>query len=876
MLTRHALLVLAAGLIPAVANAWTITASSNSGGTISPKGSISVSGTTGTSKSFEVKPSTGYRVSQVTIDNVSQPLPAPDGNGVYPYSVSYNGVFNRNIFAAFVVQTYKLTSTAEYAQGANGWVVCTTTPAGLPLAKLPPNTPVQCTATSAESSVIDYVRLNGVPQTVTNPGQLAMNLVINQDTSVAARFKVMPRVTVSAGPNLIADGNGQAWPVTLNGSASTNTNTPLTYGWSATNGPAGGVGVFGSPNAAVSSFYAISPGSYTVKLTATDGVGTTNSATAVVTIPWRSATLADYCISCHVSRDPVIVGQYTGSKHRSTGPDNTASCQACHNNPGEEYKHYAFSRPTGSCQPCHSSATPQVVTDYLASAHPAQGVGCTSCHYDHSLPKSYSVCLGCHKTGGVAPQPPVAYHPASIISDLASCNGCHNPHLGAGAPANHFNNITTGSYPAQYVTRNVGCSNCHTVFTTDMTVPNKVARNQWAKTGKGDVNSPAWTQDDFKTMGTAGASPATSFAAQDCVRCHTTTGYINYVTDAVGDGFSAFRDIAAWGVSSDKTKEVLACNTCHVSTADPAQTFDGTNSRRVVGNYLVGVNAQAWYSYSSAGGKNRIAKTFNDEGESNLCIPCHSGRTAGNNIRKLPAGFNWSNVDFINPHNMAAAGVMFPGFGTLPAERQMTIGYEFTGRSYGNSGTHAGLDQSDGPCIQCHMTYSPDKHRFGAVSTASNGVIRGITSSRCADCHNTGATIVLDSGAKLEAKRQRYLAALAVVEALFTPKGIHFKGDKSPYFFTDATYATNVTNWVNADTMGAAFNLKLLQSEKGAYVHNALHVQQLFYDTVDFLDDGTLNSSVATTIQNLALDPAVKGPAQEYLGTRWLAVPSSP
>ena len=72
MLIRHALFVLVACAVPAVASAWTINASSSSGGTINPRGYITVSGASGTSKSFAVKPSTGYRVAQVSIDSIPQ------------------------------------------------------------------------------------------------------------------------------------------------------------------------------------------------------------------------------------------------------------------------------------------------------------------------------------------------------------------------------------------------------------------------------------------------------------------------------------------------------------------------------------------------------------------------------------------------------------------------------------------------------------------------------------------------------------------------------------------------------------------------------------------------------------------------------------
>jgi hypothetical protein len=51
------------------ANAYTITASAGTGGSISPSGSVSV--TSGSSKTFTIAPGSGYHVSSVNVDGVS-------------------------------------------------------------------------------------------------------------------------------------------------------------------------------------------------------------------------------------------------------------------------------------------------------------------------------------------------------------------------------------------------------------------------------------------------------------------------------------------------------------------------------------------------------------------------------------------------------------------------------------------------------------------------------------------------------------------------------------------------------------------------------------------------------------------------------------
>ena len=47
--------------------------------------------------------------------------------------------------------------------------------------------------------------------------------------------------------------------------------------------------------------------------------------------------------------------------------------------------------------------------------------------------------------------------------------------------------------------------------------------------------------------------------------------------------------------------------------------------------------------------------------------------------------------------------------------------------------------------------------------------------------------------------------------------------------------------------MGACFNINLLTREPGAYVHARSYVRRLIYDSIDFLDDKTINMSTGLT-----------------------------
>ena len=95
-----------------VINTYTITATSGANGTVTPAGTITVS--YGGSQVYAITPNTGYRVSDVLVDSLSQ--------GALTNYTFTNVVANHTISATFVINTYTITATS----GANG----TVTPAG--------------------------------------------------------------------------------------------------------------------------------------------------------------------------------------------------------------------------------------------------------------------------------------------------------------------------------------------------------------------------------------------------------------------------------------------------------------------------------------------------------------------------------------------------------------------------------------------------------------------------------------------------------------------------------------------------------------------------------------------------------------------------
>lgn len=548
----------------------------------------------------------------------------------------------------------------------------------------------------------------------------------------------------------------------------------------------------------------------------------------------------------------------------------SAAFPGCGNNAAAPVSTLAASE---GCIGCHganvSPVTGAFIADEWKASHhntetsgkkaPGYGAGCADCH--EPAPGHPNSCGRCHggSPGSTADRHDVTLNPDSALK----CFKCHTAET-LGAP--HFTSIETlnsanSGYPASFVSsRYVGnCRKCHNPH--DPTTRIAVNR-QWAESGHGDTTAPPWTRYDFKTRGTAGATPADSVAT-DCVRCHTATGYINYVK-------SAFRNISGWGNqnlvnlgtssrpnyfnSTDRTKQVLACNACH---DDGNENSFNWSKRRSVSPVT------AYYNYSSAVTKKLLVNfQFPDVSVSNICMACHTGRESGRTIKAIEAVEAASGVfnifssaggmSFINSHYLTAGATIFK-----------SSGYEYPDRDYSNVSyykhDHIGIANlsgtgTGGPCVTCHMT--PARHTFLPVSKDSTGAIVSLDSPVCANCHSGGNAM---TAARVEEEKSGFLAALAALAEALKVRGFVFTSN-SPYFSnknwqTDRGATGGYGQGKGGPTMGAAFNFNLLRHDFGAFAHNRFYVKRLIHDSIDWIYDGNLDNDVEGAINALPDDP---------------------
>ncbi len=395
----------------------------------------------------------------------------------------------------------------------------------------------------------------------------------------------------------------------------------------------------------------------------------------------------------------------------------------------------------------------------------------------------------------------------------------------------HFNNLTGAKYPASFVTSGTAknCRTCHNPHDTSTAMATLRA---WSRSGHGDTTAAPWTYYDFKSR------------SGDCNRCHTTTGFLKYLADN--------NDSAAWGSATDKTKEVLMCNACHL-------------------DYSYKLRSAGAVTAPYAGG----AISYPDMGASNLCLNCHAGRASGNSVKNVQR--NYTSASFVNSHYLTAGGTVFG-----------EIGYEFTDRNYSDPSFYAhrflgttdsrgksAVTAGSGPCVGCHLankTGPGEKHTFQPYVVGGNAL-----SPTCetVDCHGPkeGQLAASDQIWLKDTWQVQYQDALAALNYLLANNSYRKLVfiSSNPYFTSKKWHSLNSpvsdTTVSGMNNMGAAFNYNLLIHDRGGVAHNRYYTRRLIYDSIDWLDDNLLNNSTGATLNGLpgTGDTAFKANAVTYL-----------
>ncbi len=526
-----------------------------------------------------------------------------------------------------------------------------------------------------------------------------------------------------------------------------------------------------------------------------------------------------------------------------------------------------------TCAQCHGSSYNSqsgmpIYSEYVQSKHflnsIGQVVGCQDCH------------------GGGAQHNGVGPIPYPNPDTAGKCWSCHqNEFLGlynankvpTAIQAAHFYNITgAGVHPAMFATKNFqnGCTACHEPH-NPLLGKGAAERKAWAQSGHGDINSPAFATENFKGI-------------TSCIRCHTSTGYSNFLANNWTTPFPA----TTWATPGDNGREVLTCRTCHVN-----DSFAVKGAPAFVAPY----------------NSNKNPKTFPNVSKSNLCIACHSGRE---NADTIEAVTDFTNAGFKNSHYKAGAAMMYmaSGFwnftssaqviGTSTRLKTMTpdnVSVPTYGIAGGVTSTHRKLGTTlingyktvfvpgsfddNGPCVTCHLNANGAPSGVRAAHGHSWKIDGNAFTQLCINCHTSEQGVALTAAnfqvAFLEEQSAGFTDALGLIaNQLLSKYNISYNPDAYPYFYDltkDPTGKTAVKDWTRGTNdqvfgkrlMGAAFNLNLLTKDTGAYAHARTYVRRLIYDSIDYLDDKQMNYSTGATAQ-AALPAVYTKAATAYTG----------
>ncbi|NJD90487.1 MAG: cytochrome C [Geobacter sp.] len=423
------------------------------------------------------------------------------------------------------------------------------------------------------------------------------------------------------------------------------------------------------------------------------------------------------------------------------------------------------------------------------------------------------------------------------------------------------------------------------------------AQDAYPKKSDGTYDrSVGMTNNVMAAAHTGGQFAGSRNANRLCVRCHTETGFKEY--------YVTTGDVTATTPTVAKT-EILTCRGCHSNAATGAlRVMKGAkaapNYTTDLGHTPVMTNTAT--GYALAYGK----KPFPDVAGSNLCITCHDGRT-GDPAEQVTNYNTGAAITTPNgPHDMPAAAVMYLKMGYLNlstgAGATSSAAYRKTLMSDQDGGsvtsthrklgtpaiigdTHknkdgvatfatadlAGKLASNGPCATCHLGGS---HSLQIDQKAIAAV--------CNRCHsseggNDITTIAAFQQHFLEPQSEVFQNAIALAYEAFNSKAgqnaIRFAKTTSGSWraYAKASFDTNYaayiagtgaepTSAVAADytsaaaaygsqekMFGALGNVRLFVRDTAAYAHARTYTRRLLYDSIDYLDDGSLNMTVGAT-----------------------------
>jgi len=306
-----------------------------------------------------------------------------------------------------------------------------------------------------------------------------------------------------------------------------------------------------------------------------------------------------------------------------------------------------------------------------------------------------------------------------------------------------------------------------------------------------------YTEEPFTHWNAEGAVPPA------CARCHTTTGFQDYI----GEDGSPAGSVE----NPHLIGQAIACVACH------------NKATRTL----------ASVTFPSG-------LTIDKLGREAICMTCHQGRESTVSMNKMLGGFDEDAVSdklrFRNIHYRAAGATRY---GT-----EAKGGYEYDGKTY--AGFYR-MDAKATVCTDCHTlhTFRVDVvNCAGCHSDVKKPADFKSVRKSAVDANGNGdvkegiAVEIDDLHGKLNSAMQAYAGKVA-------GQPIVYDAHNYPYFFVDkngngksdageAIYPNRYQTWTPR-LLKAAYNYQFVAKDPGAYSHNPAYVLQLLYDSLESL-----------------------------------------
>ncbi|MDP2166762.1 MAG: hypothetical protein Q8J64_00330 [Thermodesulfovibrionales bacterium] len=433
-----------------------------------------------------------------------------------------------------------------------------------------------------------------------------------------------------------------------------------------------------------------------------------------------------------------------------------------------------------------------------------------------------SDCLGCHPTTKYTNTP--SADTGSHLDNAATTSQIEGYILNTAPPW-----VPEGQGYVSKSNPDACAASCHNYHNSDMAV-----NRQWAESGHADITSPAFNR----------------VFSGACVRCHSGIGFANYV----GVGNTKYPGWTAPVGAANLVGHHLTCNACH-----DAQGYPTASNKRLrktgITNLISGTGTTMVYDAAL------------NVGASATCISCHQARESGGSIFKqmvINGATPYDATDdtipvisFVNPHYAAAGALLFS-----------LKGFEYNGLTY----TTGNVMHQTPLCTGCHMAGSNDEdlggHTF-AVRTETGRENVDV----CERCHgpvesleSVGGISDVDGDNLYGYPKDEIKGLKNLIIANLASAGIIYNSTVHPYFFKAGfphTSANGVKTWKESQ-LEAAFNLKLIAAEPGAYAHNFKYAAQLLRDSYAIMTGKTV-----TEIKNGTALPGSRPTGNERPATKY-------